>query len=44
MTVVAYGLAVVLNVFIVFIGVRFLLQPYAAAAGYGVPATPTAPT
>lgn len=39
MTVVAYALAVVLDLFILFIGVRFLLQPYAAAAGYGVPAT-----
>jgi hypothetical protein len=38
MTVVAYTLAVVLNVFILFIGVRFLLRPYPAAAGYGVPA------
>ena len=39
MTVVAYTLAVVLDLFILFIGVRFLLWPYAAAAGYGVPAT-----
>jgi hypothetical protein len=39
MTVVAYALAVVLNLFIVFIGVRFLLQPYPSAAAYGVPAT-----
>jgi hypothetical protein len=39
MTVVAYSLAVVLNLFILFIGVRFLLQPFPAAAGYGVPAT-----
>jgi hypothetical protein len=39
MIVVAYSLAVVLNLFILFIGVRFLLQPYASAAGYGVPAT-----
>lgn len=39
MTVVAYALAVVLNLFIVFIGARFLLQPYVAAAGYGVPTT-----
>ena len=37
-TVFAYGLAVVLNLFIIFIGVRFLLVPEAAAAGYGVPA------
>ncbi|MER5626635.1 DUF4267 domain-containing protein [Streptosporangium sp. NPDC002544] len=34
----AYGLAVVLNLFVIFIGVRFLLAPRAAAAGYGVPA------
>lgn len=39
MTVVAYSLAVVLNLFILFIGVRFLIQPFAAADGYGVPAT-----
>lgn len=36
----AYGLAIVLNLFIIFIGVRFLLAPRAAAAGYGVPAAP----
>lgn len=40
MTVTAYTLAVVLNLFIVFIGVRFLLQPRPSAAGYGVPAKP----
>lgn len=34
----ADGLAIVLNLFIIFIGVRFLLRPQAAAAGYGVPA------
>jgi hypothetical protein len=34
----AYGLAIVLNLFIIFIGARFLLAPQAAAAGYGVPA------
>lgn len=39
MTIAAYTLAAVLNVFILFIGVRFLLQPFAAATGYGVPAT-----
>ncbi|GIF03376.1 DUF4267 domain-containing protein [Actinoplanes siamensis] len=38
-TTLAYGLAVVLNLFIVFIGARFLLVPQASAAGYGVPAT-----
>ncbi|MEH0931047.1 DUF4267 domain-containing protein [Micromonospora sp. CPCC 205558] len=36
----AYGLAVVLSLFVVFIGARFLLVPQAAAAGYGVPARP----
>ncbi|MEU5786178.1 DUF4267 domain-containing protein [Micromonospora purpureochromogenes] len=35
---VAYGLAVVLSLFCVFIGARFLLAPQASAAGYGVPA------
>lgn len=39
MTVVAYALAVVLNLFIVYIGVNFMVRPYSAAAGYGVPAT-----
>jgi hypothetical protein len=34
----AYGLAILLDVFIIIIGVRFLLVPHAAAAGYGVPA------
>ncbi|WP_422737952.1 DUF4267 domain-containing protein [Micromonospora sp. WMMD729] len=34
----AYGLAVVLSLFVAFIGARFLLVPQAAAAGYGVPA------
>ncbi|MFI7246145.1 DUF4267 domain-containing protein [Streptomyces qinglanensis] len=34
----AYGLAVVLDLFVVFIGLRFFFQPQAAAAGYGVPA------
>ncbi|OKI47346.1 DUF4267 domain-containing protein [Micromonospora sp. CB01531] len=37
---VAYGLAVVLSLFCVFIGARFLLAPRASAAGYGVPAAP----
>lgn len=36
---VAYGLAIVLDLFVVFIGARFLLQPVSAAAGYGVPST-----
>lgn len=39
LTYVAYGLAVVLNLVIVFIGLRFLFAPRAAASGYGVPAT-----
>ncbi|SCG58920.1 DUF4267 domain-containing protein [Micromonospora humi] len=34
----AYGLAIVLSLFITFIGVRFLVAPRASAAGYGVPA------
>ncbi|QLQ38982.1 DUF4267 domain-containing protein [Micromonospora robiginosa] len=34
----AYGLAIVLSLFIAFIGVRFLVAPRASAAGYGVPA------
>ncbi|MGW5260717.1 DUF4267 domain-containing protein [Microbispora sp. NPDC004025] len=38
LTPIAYGLAVVLNLMILFIGVRFLLVPRAAAAGYGVAA------
>ncbi|MET9502418.1 DUF4267 domain-containing protein [Streptomyces sp. NPDC006622] len=40
MTVAAYTLAVVLDLFIVFIGARFLFQARSAAAGYGVPADP----
>jgi hypothetical protein len=38
----AYGLAIVLDLFVLFIGARFLLQPAPAAAGYGVPAEPGA--
>ncbi|SCK27871.1 protein of unknown function (DUF4267) [Streptomyces sp. LamerLS-316] len=38
LTPLAYGLAVVLNLMIIFVGLRFFLQPQAAAAGYGVPA------
>src|ERR1700733_10438707 len=41
-TAVAYGLAIVLDLFIAFIGIRFVLQPRPAAAGYGVPAEPNA--
>ena len=40
LSVLAYGLAVVLDLFIIFIGARFLLAPTTAAAGYGVPAKP----
>lgn len=42
MTYLAYGLAIVLDLFVLFIGLRFLFAPHAAAAGYGVPATETA--
>jgi Domain of unknown function (DUF4267) len=38
LTFAAYGLAIALNLMILFIGLRFLLVPRAAAAGYGVPA------
>ena len=38
LTPIAYGLAIVLDLFVLFIGLRFLLAPQAAAAGYGVPA------
>jgi hypothetical protein len=37
---IAYGLAVILALFVVFIGMRFLLTPQAAAADFGVPAKP----
>ncbi|TDD43646.1 DUF4267 domain-containing protein [Nonomuraea terrae] len=40
MLVTAYALAVLLNLFIIFIGARFLLVPRPSAAGYGVPAKP----
>ncbi|QKZ18550.1 DUF4267 domain-containing protein [Streptomyces chartreusis] len=40
MTVTAYTLAVVLNLFCLFLGYRFVLQPASAATGYGVPARP----
>ncbi|TVZ85999.1 DUF4267 domain-containing protein [Streptomyces sp. BK340] len=40
MTVTAYTLAVVLDLFCVFLGYRFLFQPASAAAGYGAPARP----
>ncbi|MFE7438373.1 DUF4267 domain-containing protein [Streptomyces tendae] len=38
MTVTAYTLAVVLNLFCLFLGYRFLFRPGPAATGYGVPA------
>ncbi|MEV7688792.1 DUF4267 domain-containing protein [Streptomyces bungoensis] len=40
MTVTAYSLAVLLDLFCLFLGYRFLFQPGPAAAGYGVPADP----
>ncbi|MGW0884039.1 DUF4267 domain-containing protein [Streptomyces sp. NPDC002671] len=40
MIITAYTLAVVLDLFCVFLGYRFLFQPASAAAGYGVPADP----
>ncbi|MFJ8201185.1 DUF4267 domain-containing protein [Streptomyces sp. NPDC096152] len=40
MTVTAYTLAVLLDLFCVFLGYRFLFRPGPAAAGYGVPADP----
>ncbi|SEG42017.1 protein of unknown function [Nonomuraea solani] len=38
LTTIAYGLAIVLNLFCLFLGYRFLFTPRAAAIGYGVPA------
>lgn len=40
LTPVAYGLAILINLLLVWVGARFLLTPEAAAAGYGVPAKP----
>ncbi|QFG23626.1 DUF4267 domain-containing protein [Actinomadura sp. WMMB 499] len=40
LTPIAYGLAVAIALFCVFLGVRFLFWPTASAAGYGVPAKP----
>ncbi|WP_242902716.1 DUF4267 domain-containing protein [Actinomadura terrae] len=37
---IAYGLAVLLSLFVLFIGMRFLFQPRLAADGYGVRAKP----
>ncbi|MEV0092474.1 DUF4267 domain-containing protein [Streptomyces sp. NPDC050738] len=38
LTPIAYGLAIVLNLMVVWIGISFLAQPKVAAAGYGVAA------
>jgi hypothetical protein len=38
LTYLAYGLAIALNLMILYIGLRFLFKPWAAATGYGVPA------
>lgn len=38
LTTIAYGLAVILDLFVLFIGLRFLFAPEASATGYGVPA------
>ncbi|MGW4565032.1 DUF4267 domain-containing protein [Streptomyces sp. NPDC004561] len=40
MTATAYSLAVLLDLFVLLIGARFVLQPRAAAVGYGAPADP----
>jgi hypothetical protein len=42
LTPIAYGLAGLLDLMVMFIGARFLLQPVAAASGYGVPSQPSA--
>lgn len=41
MTVTAYSLAVLLDLFCLFLGARFLLRPRPSAAGYGAPADPS---
>ncbi|MER5376541.1 DUF4267 domain-containing protein [Streptomyces sp. NPDC002132] len=41
MTVAAYTLAVVLDLFCLYLGYCFLFRPASAAAGYGVPADPS---
>jgi Domain of unknown function (DUF4267) len=38
LTTIAYGLAICLNLMILYIGLRFLFVPWAAANGYGVAA------
>ncbi|WP_206314222.1 DUF4267 domain-containing protein [Streptomyces coryli] len=40
MTAIAYTLAAVLNLFVLYIGLGFLVRPKTWAAGYGVPAKP----
>jgi hypothetical protein len=44
LTVIAYGLAIVLNLFLVDMGSLFLLRPRPSAAGYGVPVAPDGDT
>jgi hypothetical protein len=41
---IAYGLAIILNLFLVYMGSRFLTQPRPSAAGYGVPVAPDGDT
>ena len=43
MNVFVHVLTIALGALVVFIGLRFLLQPRSAAAGYGVPADPGQP-
>jgi Domain of unknown function (DUF4267) len=38
LTLIAYGLAIVLVALLTFVGLRFLVVPQPSAAGYGVPA------
>ena len=42
--VIAYGLAIVLTLFLVYMGSGFLLRPRPSAAGYGVPVAPDGDT
>jgi hypothetical protein len=44
LTPIAYVLAVVLALFVTYIGARFLISPRVAAAGYGIPAKPDGDT
>ena len=43
MNVVVHVLTIVIGALVIFIGLRFLFAPRAAAAGYGVPADPDQP-